>query len=169
MLLRQWNIDHTDWDSSRVYSVSGSSNFDQKERNLLPSSLAQVFVIINILFKGLQKSILTKKKKKNPLKKGEKESCDLWCVVVDLSRYFFCRVLQLIWSLCGLCKWRSEMKSLNQILWSTDARENEVETRGCAKEKAREDILCMAEIKDRSLVRALNITAGTGEHGTASF
>jgi len=41
--------------------VSGSSNFDQKERNLLPSSLAQVFVIINILFKGLQKSILTKK------------------------------------------------------------------------------------------------------------
>lgn len=168
MFLRQWNIDHTDWDSSRVYSVSGSSKFDQKERNLLPSALAQVFVIINILFKGLQKSILTTKKK-NPPKKGEKESCDLlWCVVVDLSRFFlfFCRVLQLIWS---LCKCRSEMKSLNQILWSTDARENEMETRGCAKEKAREDILCMAEIKDRSLVRALNITAGTGEHGTASF
>lgn len=41
--------------------------------------------------------------------------------------------------------------------------------RGCAKEKARDDILCMAEIKDRSLVRALNITAGTGEHGTVGF
>lgn len=44
-----------------------------------------------------------------------------------------------------------------------------MEKRGCAKEKAREDILCIAEIKDRSLVRALNITAGTGEHGTVSF
>lgn len=90
------------------------------------------------------------------------------CDVVWLI-YVFCRVLQLIWSWCGLCKWCSEMKSLNQILWSTDARENEMETRGCAKEKAREDILCMAEIKDRSLVRALNITAGKGEHGTVSF
>lgn len=48
-------------------------------------------------------------------------------------------------------------------------RERNGNERGCAKEKAREDILCMAEIKDRSLVRALNITAGTGEHGTASF
>lgn len=41
--------------------------------------------------------------------------------------------------------------------------------RNVRKKKAREDILCMAEIKDRSLVRALNITAGTGEHGTVGF
>ncbi len=44
-----------------------------------------------------------------------------------------------------------------------------MEKRGCAKEKAREDIFCLAEIKDRSLVSGLNITAGTGEHGTVSF
>lgn len=94
--------------------------------------------------------------------------------MVDLSRYFVFAACCNSFGACGLCKWRSEMKSLNQILdehllRSTDARENEMETRGCAKEKAREDILCMAEIKDRSLVRALNITAGTGEHGTVSF
>jgi len=57
------------------------------------------------------------------------------------------------------------MKSLNQIFLSRERNGNE---RMCKGKKAREDRLCMAEIKDRSLVRALNITAGTGEHGTAS-
>lgn len=72
------------------------------------------------------------------------------------------------------CKWYFDRKPPNQIHnkhspRSTDAPEKKMEARGCVKEKAREDILCMAEIKDRSLVRALNITAGTGEHGAVSF
>lgn len=131
------------------------------------------FLIINVLFKESRGKKIMRLTANSTQKESERK---LWLTVTCWVRFISGDILflqcvashlELVARINGVQKWDLGTKSEWTFAWADrPTRRTKWKREDLEDEKPRADIFWTAEIKDRSLVKPLNITTCTGVHST---